>query len=70
MKKLLHIFHAVKNIYIAVIGIHFTICKVQSDNSNPGKRKTLGHSSLLIFSIYIYKSQIQFSIDIIINVLV
>ena len=35
MKKLLHIFHAVWNISITVIGIHFAICEVQSDNSNP-----------------------------------
>ena len=35
MKKLLCIFHAVWNISVAVIEIHFAIYEVQSDNSNP-----------------------------------
>ena len=34
-KKLLHNFSMIYNFATTIIRIHFAICKVQSDNSNP-----------------------------------
>ena len=54
MKKLLHIFHAVWNISIAVIGIHFAICEVRSDNSNPVlEQKSKYLNSIRVFTFFI-----------------